>query len=737
MSRLSARVEWCKEQERFNNIERDECIWTAVAEEAFKEPVDDFEQLAVDLGIRADLVIDAVGENIQEQAVKSLTDTTEVSSEFIRSFDKNINDTIADINDTIKTTNDVIFETAEQTAEDVQETFGKVNTFIEEKSIETSMNTDRVAKAVIDDIDTLSTEVGEDIALLTQEIAGDVDVLVQVIQDGIRTDIDTTVSAISEVAQESLRETDKAIEEITAATGEVTTEIGDLTETLDKGVIPPLIRFGNNFEDAWFMQSAEKARERVKEVEEKLVDPQQLLAKLITDQLSFKDIFFGREVASTFFGAVLAALQLAASNVLMGIQAAHIANSVKVEEMLQTLWSGKPIRPFSFPDSVSLSVRGHLESNKAEQEAAKVGFDSEHFNAATNGAETPLSVDQAANALFRGEINEDEFRSYLKRQAYNQGDSAILREISNLRPPIQDLITMSVRDVFSPAIVDEFDLFAELPPRFVEEANKSGMTGDWPEFYWGSHWKQPSADQGFRMFHRDVINEEQLELLIKALDVPPFWRDKLTAIAYRPITRVDIRRMLKMGVIDEINAEKRYRHLGMHPDDAKLMTEFAVSLIDDAELVDDIDPRDLTQAQIRQLFLQGTLSKQQSIDLLIESDYSPKGSLLLVGSWETNRTIKERTDLLKMVTAKAIRENLDITQIEILVSGLELTPDEREVIQREIVLRSAEFPSKPSKSELKAMVEGDIITRAEWVKTMQQHGYDLIWVERYAKLWNI
>ena len=57
------------------------------------------------------------------------------------------------------------------------------------------------------------------------------------------------------------------------------------------------------------------------------------------------------------------------------------------------------------------------------------------------------------------------------------------------------------------------------------------------------------------MLHRGVIDTAELDMLLRAQDVMPFWRDRLTAIAYRPLTRVDVRRMYKQGVLNVIKTK--------------------------------------------------------------------------------------------------------------------------------------------------------------------------------------
>ncbi|GAJ02949.1 unnamed protein product, partial [marine sediment metagenome] len=104
----------------------------------------------------------------------------------------------------------------------------------------------------------------------------------------------------------------------------------------------------------------------------------------------------------------------------------------------------------------------------------------------------------------------------------------------------------------------------------------------WAERYWAAHWSLPSPQQGFEMLHRGVIGFDDLNMLLRALDVMPFWRDKLVEIAYRPLSRVDVRRMFKLGVLDVKGVRKAYTDIGYNPYNADLMTEFTIEYVKEA-----------------------------------------------------------------------------------------------------------------------------------------------------------
>ncbi len=150
------------------------------------------------------------------------------------------------------------------------------------------------------------------------------------------------------------------------------------------------------------------------------------------------------------------------------------------------------------------------------------------------------------------------------------------RELALVIPPVADIITMAVREVFTPEIAARFGQYEDFPAPLEEWGLKKGLSKEWSERYWAAHWALPSASQGFEMLHRGVIDRDDLNRLLRAQDVMPFWRDKLTQIAYRPLTRVDVRRMYREGVLDEAGVYEAYLDHGYAEENAKRMTDFTV-----------------------------------------------------------------------------------------------------------------------------------------------------------------
>jgi len=182
----------------------------------------------------------------------------------------------------------------------------------------------------------------------------------------------------------------------------------------------------------------------------------------------------------------------------------------------------------------------------------------------------------------------------------------VYKTLAHPIPPINDLITMAVREVFTPAIAARFGQYEGLPSEYVEAAEKKGLTREWAERYWAAHWTLPSVQQGFAMLHRGIINQADLGLLMRALDIMPFWRDKLMALSYKPLTRVDVRRMHLLGTLDESGVRRAYQDVGYNDKNAGLMTDFTVRY--NRRSLSGFTPRDALSAYINQFIESGQTS---------------------------------------------------------------------------------------------------------------------------------
>lgn len=190
----------------------------------------------------------------------------------------------------------------------------------------------------------------------------------------------------------------------------------------------------------------------------------------------------------------------------------------------------------------------------------------------------PASIDLVAYHL-RQENQLSELEADLRKIGIHPDYFKVYKKLADRLPPISDIITMAVRETFTPSIAARFGQYEDFPADFEKYAQQQGLSKEWAERYWAAHWGLPSPQQGFEMLHRGVIDKNDLQLLMKAQDIMPFWRGKMTAIAFRPLTRVDVRRMYKEGILDESGVYKAYLDAGYDEDNAENMTEFTLAFV--------------------------------------------------------------------------------------------------------------------------------------------------------------
>lgn len=235
-------------------------------------------------------------------------------------------------------------------------------------------------------------------------------------------------------------------------------------------------------------------------------------------------------------------------------------------------------------------------------------------------------------------------------------------------PPVADLITMAVREAFTPDIAARFGQYQDLPKQYVEAAQQKGLSKEWAERYWAAHWDLPSIQQGFAMLHRGIIGESDLNMLLRALDIMPFWRDKLMALSYKPLTRVDVRRMHQLGTLDESGVKKAYQDGGYNDYNAGRMTDFTIRY--NRRVLSGFTPRDAVNAYINRLIESGEC---QNLLTQIGVKSSEIGNILNLAS--NKRAWKMKTERMDAISNLYRKGKYDYGQASSLLSGLGLGSD--------------------------------------------------------------
>lgn len=328
-------------------------------------------------------------------------------------------------------------------------------------------------------------------------------------------------------------------------------------------------------------------------------------------------------------------------------------------------------------------------------------------------------------------IDTEQAKTAFAKLGFEGANAQRLLDMAYFIPPVSDLITMSVREVFSPDIRARFQQDEGYPAQFTGFAEQQGLSEEWARNYWAAHWSLPSITMGFEMLHRRVIDESDLDLLLKAQDVMPFWREALKKISYNPLTRVDIRRMHKLGVLTNDEVRNAYKDIGYDELNAERLLQFTIELNKPSGSETPEALEDLTRSAVIDLFKRGTFTKPQAFDLLRAIGLGEDAANIYLDLAELQEEARERDVQTSTIIDQAKLGIISFSQAQDQLAALGLEPVE---VQRALtdLQRARDTTTKiPSRQELDTMKKAGTIDDVVYLTTMVQNGYSLIWAERF------
>lgn len=381
----------------------------------------------------------------------------------------------------------------------------------------------------------------------------------------------------------------------------------------------------------------------------------------------------------------------------------------------------------------------------AADKAGGGGMNPEDARTFSNVLYDPLPLDALTDLYRREVIDKSKVINEFRKHGFAAEDAAALEGLAWQLPGIGDLIRLAVREAFTPDVIAKFGHDQELPPEAVTWGKKIGLAEEWVKRYWYAHWVLPDATQGYEMLHRTKrasasvpglenlklpqkvdtqLSEDDLKLLLKTLDVSPFWRDRFVAMSYQPIDRVDIRRAYQAGIVDETEVYLTYRDLGYDDRASKIMTAWTheeytprhLDLI--REKVADALERGSLDANTAKSILTGTCKfRAATADFLIE-----------LSLFNRQKALKE----LSTTVIKDLLEKGAITESEARdrLAALRYGPDEIDLILAEWAIKksgnaatAARKDKKPTLADLRGFLKAGIIDYATFMDEVSGLGY--------------
>lgn len=232
----------------------------------------------------------------------------------------------------------------------------------------------------------------------------------------------------------------------------------------------------------------------------------------------------------------------------------------------------------------NMEIQNVINREQGVTEAAYSGVNRARYEQMVLLAGSPPGGETVLEMLNRGDLTEQEARDAILESRLKPKYTESFLKLRDLIPSANDLIQFAVKDAFDPDAVSRFQLNEQFPEEILEWTRKKGLSEEWTKKYWAAHWRLPSVEQVFEMLWRSPetgITPEDVDRFLKVDDISPFWRDKLKAITYKVFTRVDVRRMYKVGILDYAGVVRAYLDMGYDQKRAEALADFTVKLEDE------------------------------------------------------------------------------------------------------------------------------------------------------------
>lgn len=377
------------------------------------------------------------------------------------------------------------------------------------------------------------------------------------------------------------------------------------------------------------------------------------------------------------------------------------------------------ISPNMLPDLGTLAHmywRGEISETDYYQQAREIGFDQPLAQAYQQSLRQILGAGELVKLYRRGDIDLASLTDQLHKQGYAQSDVDLILKATEYFPPPPDLIRFAVREVYNEATRQAFGMDEDISQRFLDEALKAGLPKEQAANYWASHWELPSVNQGFEMLQRRVIDRAQLGMLLKALDVMPFWRDALLKISYNPLTRVDVRRMHAMGIFDEAELQRRYEAEGFSPEDAALMTRFTVAY-------NTKDETATSQSKIVEAYKKSIITEDQARAMLAEANLSTEAIDLTIRTADFDIALDSADQLKIDLFTRYTNGEITIEDVRQGLSENGVPASYVASVMGELGRKVSTKVKVPSKEDLLKWLDLDLIPEETFKLRMQQLGY--------------
>ena len=358
-----------------------------------------------------------------------------------------------------------------------------------------------------------------------------------------------------------------------------------------------------------------------------------------------------------------------------------------------------------------------------------------------------------------------QFFNDLRDNGWDEDRINALVELGNIIPPLADMVRFADFSAFDEEVIEKWRKYYDAPDWIKKPFSLLGVTDEWANKYWFSHYTQPGRYELGELHRRNLISDEEVKLSYRTMAYSEYWQDLLLKLVREVPTRVDVRRWWDMGTIDEDRLREIYHAHGYYDQDLEdyvlwtkvyvafpdLISRYKNGWVTETEVKDTltgygmpedrmlelwqtkfkkavsvervVKERDLTKSEIYRGVKKGVITRSEGMAFLQDMNYDEYEAWFIlainVPEDTEDKAVKYRdltkTDVLKALKKKVITEAGALDRL----LTLRYSPDDAELILRIYIASIAPPPDIELRQESKA----DIIKAVKKGLIAHEDGY--------------
>lgn len=349
-------------------------------------------------------------------------------------------------------------------------------------------------------------------------------------------------------------------------------------------------------------------------------------AKTKTELLKLRELPKGGDVACYF--AVFLLLTLKQVATWSGVVGADITRNLNAQYRPVDASAGELI-PAAFLDP--------KKEPEVKQVLAQLGLPEKQVDLLFLAFHRAYDEGAIRTLYFRNVITESQVYEKMKAIGFDTQRTKDLMQTWPVIPSLGDIVRYIAKEAFEPEMIELFGLLEDYPVEAEFWAKQQGLDKRWVQAEWVAHWRDLGVDFMLEAYHRNIVDWPLVERYMALIEIPPKLRAIVRDTAFRVYTRVDVRRMHDLGVLNDEELVNAYLDQGYDEEKALNMAQFTIRYNAQHQ-------KDLTKSEVLTGFRENIIERVDAEAMLIDMDYDESEAEYLL----TYEEFKRNKDLEKL-----------------------------------------------------------------------------------------